>query len=96
MKTCFLCGTGGKVIDFSYETFRKCKLLSLFRKVKNFKYGDTTVNRDLVDVQGYHLACYKKFTPLKRKYKEEFLVFCATQTVSKIIFLSFLYYRPLF
>jgi len=82
MKTCFLCNGSEQVIEFTDESFQKCKLMLLFRQKKNFKYCDITLNNETDKIHGYHLNCYKKFTALKQKYKEEFSNYCLVQTVS--------------
>lgn len=84
MKKCFLCHTaasGGRITEFNDESIQKCKLMLLFRRKKNFKYNDITLNSDTAHKHGYHLQCYKKFTVLSHKYKEEFN-YCKMLTVS--------------
>ncbi|XP_041986485.1 uncharacterized protein LOC121738481 [Aricia agestis] len=79
MKTCFLCLKSGKLTDFNSKSFKKCTFMSLLRKNKNYKYSDITFNGDIIKAHGYHLPCYKKFTVLKQKDKNEYENYCQMQ-----------------
>lgn len=79
---CFLCGGSDNLTNFSKETYKKCCDIISFRKKKNFKFGDIVLLEEPDKDQGYHSACFKKLTLLKRKHREEFERMTANLNVS--------------
>lgn len=85
MKKCFLlCNEKQEVLNFSDVSFKKCFLMILFRRHKNFMYHNLKLNVESTNEFGYHMNCLKKVITVKSKYKEEFEEFCKTQNVSTI------------
>lgn len=86
MKTCFMCKKTSeteKVMEFDDHSFQKCKHMSLFRQKKNFKHSDILFSEETVIEHGYHSRCYKMFTCLHRKYREEFEDYLQIEKVSR-------------
>lgn len=87
---CFICKKSStvneKIIQFENdEKLKKCQRILNFRKMKQFKYSDLNLDFDNFSESGYHLSCYRKFTPIPAKYKEEFNQM--EQTVSKELYI---------
>lgn len=79
-----MCSGRDKLLDFSEDTFEKCKRMKVFRKEKKIKYGEIDFPNTR-DETGYHIGCYRKFVVMKGKYAEEFKMIFHRENASIII-----------
>ena len=60
----------GKITKFTLEIYQKCKDILKVQSERKLKYSIWNYKQDLLDVLGYHIDCYQKFTALWKTDRE--------------------------
>lgn len=68
---CVICMKKGQnILKFTEIMLTKCQAILKIRQSNSLSFDDVVLPLIPNDIQGYHVACYRKYTALGKKFRE--------------------------